>query len=159
MKILRFACLLGALCLSHSAIAENILIVATSPVPPGKFKAVSEIGQKFGFTVEAKIAERVPAEQAAKLLENRDFIVFDAARSHMQDAVKGKLGKSLDGLKTPHLWMKDGGPAATGLPKEVAATLHAYYTNGGRTNYEGFFATQAAQQPSPHKPTLTPPNV
>ncbi|MFH1659474.1 MAG: cobaltochelatase subunit CobN [Pseudomonadota bacterium] len=159
MNILRFACLLAALCLGQGAIAENILIIATSPVPPGKFKAVSEIGQKFGVTVEAKFAERIPADQIAKLLENRDFIVFDAARSHMQDAVKGKLGKTLDGLKTPHLWMKDSGPAAAGLPKEVATTLHAYYTNGGRTNYEGFFATLAAQLRGQPQPKLAAPFV
>ena len=159
MNLCRLACLLGALCIWHSAIAENILIVATSPVPPGKFKAVSEIGQKFGLTVEAKFAERIPAEQVAKLLENRDFIVFDAARSQMQDAVKGKLGKSLDGLKTPHLWMKDDGPAGSGLPKEVATTLHAYYTNGGRANYEGFFATLAAQLRGQPQPKLAAPFV
>jgi cobaltochelatase CobN len=77
----------------------------------------------------------------------------------MQDAVKGKLGKALDGLKTPHLWMKDDGPAGNGLPKELAARLHAYYTNGGRTNYEGFFATLAAQLRGQPQPRLAAPFV
>lgn len=152
MTITRFASLLGALCLWHSAIAENILIVATSPVPPGKFKTVEAVARQYGITVEARFAERTPADQAAKLLENRDAIIFDAARSHMQDSIKNRLGKVLDGLKTPHIWMKDDGPAGAGFPESVAATLHAYYTNGGRANYEGFFATLAAQlrgQPLP----------
>ena len=150
---------LAALSIAGSTLAENLLIIATSPVPPGKFKAVADIGRQHGITVEAHFAERLPADQAARLLEKSDFIVFDAARSHMQDAVKGKLGKALDGLKTPYLWMKDDGPAGNGLPKELAARLHAYYTNGGRTNYEGFFATLAAQLRGQPQPRLAAPFV
>ncbi|WP_295008030.1 cobaltochelatase subunit CobN [uncultured Dechloromonas sp.] len=152
MTLLRFASLLGALCLWHNVLAESILIVATSPVPTGKFRTVVDAARQHGLSVEAHFAERLSAEQAAKLLEKRDLIIFDAARSHMQDAVKGKLGKALEQLKTPHIWMKDDGPGGTGLPADVAARLHAYYTNGGRSNYDGFFATLAAQlrgQPLP----------
>ena len=152
MTLSRFAGLLGALCLWHCACAENILIIATSPVPPGKFRVVAEAARPYGITVEAHFAERLSVEQAAKLLDKRDAVIFDAARSHMQDAIKGKFGSALDRLKPPHIWMKDDGPAGNGLPKEIATRLHAYYTNGGRANYDGFFATLAAQlrhQPAP----------
>ena len=159
MTILRLACLLVAIGLWHGAFAENILIVAASPVPAGKFRTVIDIGRQHGIAVEAHFAERLSAGQAAKLLEKRDLIVFDAARSHMQDAVKGKFGKALDNLKTPHIWMKDDGPAGSGLPKDVAARLHAYYTNGGRSNYDGFFATLAAQLRGQPQPEMAPPFV
>ncbi|MDD2741223.1 MAG: cobaltochelatase subunit CobN [Rhodocyclaceae bacterium] len=159
MNLLRFACLLGALCLCLPALAENILIVATTPVPPGKFRTISEIGQKYGLTVEACFIERLSPDQSSNLLQNRDLVIFDTARSHMQDAVKGKLGTALDGLQTPHLWMKAEGPAGSGLPKDIATTLHAYYTNGGRANYEGFFATLAAQLRGQPLPTIEAPFV
>ena len=152
--------LVAATCLAcTAALADSILFVTTSPVPAGKFKVLKEIGAAHGFTVDAHYAERLPADQATSIMQGRDAIVFDAARSHMQDAVKNRLGKSLDGLKTPHLWMKDDGPAGSGLPKEIAATLHAYYTNGGHANFEGFFATLGAHLRGQPKPVIAPPFV
>ena len=159
MSLFRLLLGVAAVFLSLACQASNVLIIAASPVPPGKFKVISEIGQKNGLTVAFTFAERLSADQAAKLLANRDLIVFDAARSHMQDVVKSKLGKALDGLTTPQLWMKDDGPAGAGLPREVAAKLHAYYTNGGRANYEGFFATLTAQLRGQPLPQVAPPFV
>ena len=150
---------LAALLPWHGATAQNILIVATSPVPPGKFRAVSEIAQKYGLTVEARFAERIPPDQVATLFAGRDAVIFDAARSHMQDAVKGRLAKALPDLKAPHLWMKDDGPQGDGFPKALAATLHAYYTNGGRANFDGFFATLAAHLRQEALPKVAPPFV
>ena len=57
---------LAALSIAGSTLAENLLIIATSPVPPGKFKAVADIGRQHGITVEAHFAERLPAVQAAR---------------------------------------------------------------------------------------------
>ena len=123
---LAFALALAALLPWHGATAQNILIVATSPVPPGKFRTVTEIAQKHGLTVEARFAERIPTDQVATLFAGRDAVIFDAARSHMQDAVRGRLAKALPDLKAPHLWMKDDGPQGHGFPEGTAATLHAY---------------------------------
>ncbi|MDD2664692.1 MAG: cobaltochelatase subunit CobN [Dechloromonas sp.] len=159
MTQFRFAFLIALFCLCQAALAENILIIAASPVPPGKFKVLSEIGRQFGVTVDARFAEQLPPGEASQLLGQRDFIIFDAARNSMQGVVKGKLGKALDNLATPHLWMKDEGPAGTGLPDELATKLHAYYTNGGRANYEGFFATLAAHLRGRPLPATAPPFV
>ena len=152
MTQLRLLLLAASLLLSAGASAQSILFIATSPVPPGKFKVIAEIAQKHGLTVESHFAERLPAEKLDTLFDNRAVIIFDAARSHMQDAVKRRLQKPLEKLQTPHIWMRDNGPLAEGFSKLQAERLHAYYTNGGRTNYEGFFATLAAQlrgQPTP----------
>jgi cobaltochelatase CobN len=159
MTPLRFLLLVLALLVSRCCLADNLLFIATSPVPPGKFKTVAEIGQKFGLTVESRFAERIPADQLATLFAGRDLVIFDAARSHMQEAVKGKLAKALPGLKAPHIWMRDNGPLAEGFPKAVAEKLHAYYTNGGRANFDAFFRTLVAHRQGTSTADIPPPFV
>jgi hypothetical protein len=61
---------LAALSIAGAPSPKTCWIIATSPVPPGKFKAVADIGRQHGITVEAHFAERLPADQAARLLEN-----------------------------------------------------------------------------------------
>lgn len=87
--------LLLAFCLifARGAIAESILFIAASPVPPGKFKAVAELAGKHGLQIEAHFAERIPADRLDTVLDGHDFVVFDAARSHMQDAIKRRLDR------------------------------------------------------------------
>ena len=133
-------------------VPKNILFVAVSPVPPGKFKMVKEVAAKYGLTVEAHFVERIPPNLADTLLDKRDAVIFDAGRAHMRDAVKRRLEKPLASFKGRHIWMNDEGPQAEGFSALLARRLHAYYTNGGRANFEGFFATLAAElrgQPAP----------
>jgi cobaltochelatase CobN len=159
MPQLRLLLLAAALLFAAAAPAESILIIATSPVPPAKFRPVAEIGAAHGFKVAAHFAERLPADQIDSLFKGHDIVLFDAARSHMQEAVKGKLAKVLPGLKLPNIWMRDNGPLAEGFPKAVAERLHAYYTNGGRANYEGFFKTLAAHRRGQSTTGIAPPFI
>ncbi|MDP3438420.1 MAG: hypothetical protein Q8R95_02345, partial [Azonexus sp.] len=144
MSQLRQLLIAASLFFAQSCLADSLLFIATSPVPQGKFKAVTEIGAKYGFTVEAHFAERLQPQQIDNLFKGHDAVFFDASRSHMQESVKNRLAKVLPGLKTPHIWMRDNGPLAEGFPQPIAERLHAYYTNGGQANYEGFFQTLAA---------------
>ncbi|MBI2306389.1 MAG: cobaltochelatase subunit CobN [Rhodocyclales bacterium] len=126
--------------------ADTVLFVSVSPVPHGKFTKLAEIGAANGFRVEAKQAEKLPGEPDASLFRGADLVVFDAPRDHLQDQLRAKLAKALPGLSAPHLWMHEAKPAAKGLPKPLADRLHAYYTNGARTNFENFFRTLAAHR-------------
>lgn len=159
MTQLRRLLLALILCTTGNAFAQSVLFIATSPVPPGKFKVIAEIAQKYGLTVEAHFAERIPPEKLATLFDGRDAVIFDAARSHMQDAVKRRLEKPLAQLKTKTLWMRDNGPLAEGFTKAQAERLHAYYTNGGRSNFDGFFATLAAELRGQAAPKVAAPFV
>ncbi|RIX49603.1 MAG: cobaltochelatase subunit CobN [Rhodocyclales bacterium GT-UBC] len=159
MSQLRLFLFAIALLLAGSGHAENLLIIATSPVPPAKFKPLGEIAAAHGFKVEARFAEHIPNEQLASVFNNQDIVIFDAARSHMQDAVKAKVGKQLPGLKVPHIWMRDSGPQSAGFAKDLAERLHAYYTNGGRKNYEGFFKTLAAARQGRSTAGIAPPFI
>lgn len=159
MSVLRLLVLLLCSLLALPAAAEKLLIVAASPVPPGKFKVLTELARQHGITVEAHFAERLTAEQAATLLRGRDFIVFDASRQSLQDTIRGKLGKSLEGLATPHLWMRDDGPAGTALPQGLDARLHTYYSNGGRSNFTAFFTLLAAHLQQRPLPQVAAPQI
>lgn len=161
MQKLRFFlhCLTAAFFLSGNVFAQSVLFIATSPVPPGKFKVIAEIARKHGLNVEAHFAERIPPEKLDALFDGRDAVIFDAARSHMQDAVKRRLEKPLARLNTRHIWMRDSGPLAAGFTQAQAERLHAYYTNGGRANFDGFFATLAAELRDQPTPKVAPPFV
>lgn len=138
-----------------SASAQSVLFVATSPVPPGKFKLLKEIAAAHGLAVEAQFAERIPPNRVDTLLDNRAMVIFDAGRAHMQDIVRQRLEKPLRGFKGRHIWMSDDGPRSEGFSLPLANRLHAYYVNGGRRNFEGFFAILAAElrgQPAPEVP-------
>lgn len=155
MTQLRQLLLVAIFFLSGSVFAQSILFVATSPVPPGKFNVIAEIAQKHGLTVESHFAERITPEKIDQLFNGHDAVIFDAARSHMQDAVKRRLAKPLAELKTRHIWMRDNGPQAEGFAKARAEQLHAYYINGGRSNFDSFLATLAAElrgQAAPEHP-------
>ncbi|HOI52944.1 MAG TPA: cobaltochelatase subunit CobN, partial [Azonexus sp.] len=163
MPQLRRLLLALILSIAGNVFAQSVLFIATSPVPPGKFKVITEIARKHGLNVEAHFAERIPPEKLDALFDGRDAVIFDAARSHMQDAVRRRLEKPLARLNTRHIWMRDNGPLAAGFTQPQAERLHTYYTNGGRANFDGFFATLAAElrgQPAPKPaPKLAPPFV
>lgn len=159
MNELRALLLSVLLLCAGQAAAGNVLFIATSPVPPGKFKVIAEIAQKYGLTVDAHFAERIPPEKADTLFDGRDAVIFDAGRSHMQDAVKRRLEKPLARLSTRHIWMRDNGPLAEGFTKAQAERLHAYYTNGGRANFDGFFASLTAELRGQPAPKVAPPFI
>ncbi len=139
--------------------ADALLFISTSPVPPGKFLKLAEIGAAHGFRVEHRQAERLPAEQDASLFQGYDAVFFDAPRDHLQELVRARLARALPGLKAPHLWLHDRGPQGAGLPAPLAERLHAYYLNGSRPNFENFFRTLAAHRAGQPYDRLPPPVI
>ena len=113
-------------------VPKNILFVAVSPVPPGKFKMVKEVAAKYGLTVEAHFVERIPPNLADTLLDKRDAVIFDAGRAHMRDAVKRRLEKPLASFKGRHIWMNDEGPLAEGFSALIARRVRVSRASGMR---------------------------
>ncbi|MFC5300742.1 cobaltochelatase subunit CobN [Azospira restricta] len=157
-RLLRLAAFAAAL-IGTAAEADTVLFVSTSPVPPGKFTKLAEIGAAHGFKVESRQAEKLPADPDASLWRGADAVFFDAPRDHLQDAVRAKLAKALPGLSAPHLWMHEAKPESRGFPKPVADRLHAYYVNGARPNFENFFRTLAAHRQGQPLDGIAPPVV
>ena len=131
------------LLLAGAARAASVLFIATGNVPQGKFHQLAEIARPHGLAVEVRYLNSLPADVDAGLWRGHDAVVFD---SYQQDEVRDRLVRALPGLAAPNAWLYDQRPAwGGGLPEAVARRLIDYYASGGRQNYEGFFATLAAQ--------------
>lgn len=122
--------------------AASVLFIATSNVPPGKFRLLAEIARLHGIAVQVRYLGKIPADADAGLFQRQDMVFFD---SYQQDDVRQHLARALPGLRAPHAWLYDARPGwGGGLTEAQARRLAAYYSNGGRQNFEGFFATLAA---------------
>lgn len=142
--------LLPALCLllltgSSQALAARVLVVSTSPIQPGKFLKLADAARPHGIFIDAKFAEKLPPDSGPELFRGYDLVLFDTPRPHLQAFVEAQLSRALPGLKGPAIWLHDSQPHWQGLPDDVARRLHAYYVNGGRLNFDGFFASLAAK--------------
>ena len=135
-------CLL-ALAPFGAAQAAQVLFIATSNVPTGKFRQLADIARPHGIELQVRYLERLPVDTDEGLFKGFDAVFFD---SYLQDVVSDRLARALPGLHAPNAWLYDAKPAwGGGLPEPVARRLITYYSNGGRQNFEGFFATLAAQ--------------
>lgn len=135
-------CLAVCACLAAGAAqAASLLFIATSNVPAGKFRQLQEIAKPHGIKIEARYANRLPADVDGGLFRGHDWVLFD---TYQMDDVRGRLAKALPELKAPHIWLHDANPSWRGMPDALAKRLIAYYNSGGRGNFEGFFATLAA---------------
>lgn len=124
-----------------SAQAASLLFIATSNVPAGKFQQLAQIGRAHGVTLTVKYLEKIPHDVDAGLFDGFDAVFFD---TYMQDQVRERLAHALPGLRLPHAWLYEARAAwGGGLDETLARRLIAYYSNGGRQNFEGFFATVA----------------
>jgi cobaltochelatase CobN len=135
-------CLLALLPLG-AAQAASILFIATSNVPAGKFRQLAEIARPHGVTLQVRYLDKLPADIDEGLFKGFDAVFID---SYLQDVVRDRLARALPGLHAPHAWLYDAKPIwGGGLSEPVAKRLIRYYSNGGKQNFEGFFATLAAQ--------------
>ena len=161
-RLLHF--LLFALCcgtaLAQQAPAQpalSLLFIATGNVPAGKFRQLAEIARPHGLSVQVRYLHQLPRNADAGLWRGHDAVFID---SYLQDAVREHLSGALPALKAPHAWLYDQQPAwGGGLPESVGRRLVAYYANGGRQNFEGFFALLAAQLRGQPEPALPAPIV
>ncbi|MCO5118393.1 MAG: cobaltochelatase subunit CobN [Burkholderiaceae bacterium] len=136
--------LLLSLCLAlflAPAQAATVLFIATGNVPAGKFRQLADIARPHGIEVQYRQVDKLPAEADAGIFEGADAVFFD---TYLQDYVRGKLAGALPGLRVPNAWLYDAQPAWGQMPEPLARRLVAYYANGSRANFEGFFATLAA---------------
>ena len=144
MSILRrwLALCLLALLPVGVAQAASVLFIATSNVPPGKFRLLAEIARPHGIDVQVRYLGKIPADADAGLFQGQDMVFFD---TYQQDDVRQHLARALPGLRAPHAWLYDARPAwGGGVDEALGRRLANYYSNGGRQNFEGFVATVAA---------------
>ncbi|SHH70427.1 cobaltochelatase subunit CobN [Pollutimonas bauzanensis] len=136
-----FALALGLCAPGSAAQPASVLFIATSNVPAGKFKVLADIARPHGLSVEVRYVNDLPADVDEGLFRGRDIVFID---SYQQDAVRARLAKALPGLRAPLAWVYDKAPEGMNMPQAMARRLALYYSNGGRDNFDAFFATTAA---------------
>ena len=142
---------------AQAAQAAQVLFIATSNVPAGKFRQLAEMARPHGIALQVRYLERLPADTDEGLFKGFDAVFID---SYLHDVVQARLARALPGLRAPNAWLYDAKPAwGGGLPEPVARRLISYYSNGGQQNFEGFFATLAAQLQGRAAPALPEPVV
>ena len=124
----------------------ELLIIAASPVLPGKFIAMDSAAKTSGITLRYQFAETIAKDDPAVVLGKADMVVFDTVRSDMDEYIRMRIPKSIASLQTrkiPHLWSNPKNYSAVGLPDIQAKQLYGYYLNGGSENIKMFFKAVA----------------
>ncbi len=151
--------LLGA-ALGSAAQAATLLVLAVSPVEPGKFVALQQLAQPLGLQLRVQYVEKLPAQTGPVLWEGADLVLIDAPRAHLVQYVRDRLAGALPALASrPHIWMDSARPQAQGLPPALVSRLHAYYVNGGAANQRHFMQSVAAHLSGRDWAALPPPLV
>lgn len=132
----------------------SVLFIATSNVPAGKFRQLADIARPHGIQVQVRYLHQLPKSSDGGLWRGHAAVFFD---SYLVNEVQEHLSSALPDLRQPCLWLYGQQIQAQGLPQPVAQRLHQYYVNGGRQNFEGFFATLAAHLRGLPPPQTAPP--
>jgi hypothetical protein len=131
--------LISSVCLfCTTAQAANVLIITSSPVPPGKFRMLAELAGAHGVKIDTRYSEKLPASTDASVFNGYDIVMFDAPRDHIREAIQAQLHHALSGLKIPSLWLHTSEPVWKNLPEPLAKRLNTYYVNGSTPNYQHF---------------------
>ena len=120
----------------------ELLIIAASPVLPGKFVAMQDAAKASGITLRYQFAEKITKDDPAIILGKTDMVVFDTVRSDMEEYIRNKIPKTIESLQTqkiPHLWSSPQKFKALNLNDSNAKRLYGYYLNGGSDNVNAFF--------------------
>ena len=91
-----------------AAQAASVLFIATSNVPPGKFRLLADIARPHGIDVQVRYLGKIPADADAGLFQGQDMVFFD---TYQQDDVRQHLMRALPGLRAPHAWLYDARPS------------------------------------------------
>ncbi|MDT7838104.1 cobaltochelatase subunit CobN [Aquabacterium sp. OR-4] len=140
----------------------GVLLLTTSPSPPGRFVALVQQAQAMGLPLRAEFVEKLPAEALnPRLWQGTRLVLIDAPRQHIEDFVRGKLGAALPALQPlPHVWLATAAPkAGGGLDAELARRLHGYFVQGGKANTEHLLRSLAAHLAGRDWRALPPPQV
>ncbi len=115
-----------------AAQAASVLFIATSNVPPGKFRLLADMARPHGIDVQVRYLGKIPADADAGLFQGQDMVFFD---TYQQDEVRQHLARALPGLRVPHAWLYDARPAWGGgvMRRWANACRCTTATAGGRT--------------------------
>ncbi|MBN8487332.1 MAG: cobaltochelatase subunit CobN [Burkholderiales bacterium] len=129
--------------------AGDVLLLTTSPSPPGRFVALEQAARSQGLNLRTRFVEKIsPEDLRPSLWHGVDLVLLDTPRQHIEDFVRGKLGAAgLALAQVPHVWLATSAPKpGGGLDPQLARRLHGYFVQGGARNTDWLLQTLAAWQ-------------
>jgi cobaltochelatase CobN len=157
-------CLVFVLCLTlwAAARADGVLLLTTSPSPPGRFIALEQAARAHALPLRARFVEKIAADElSSALLQGAELVLIDAPRQHLEDFVRGRLAPVLPALQQlPHVWLPAAAPKpGGGIDPALAQRLHGYFVQGGARNTEWLLQTLLAWRAGQDWRSLPPPQV
>jgi cobaltochelatase CobN len=142
-------CLVFVLCLTlwAAARADGVLLLTTSPSPPGRFIALEQAARAHALPLRARFVEKIAADElSSALLQGAELVLIDAPRQHIEDFVRGRLAPALPALAAAAARLAAGSRAQARrrLDAALARRLHGYFVQGGARNTEWLLQTLLA---------------
>lgn len=138
----KFLLILALLTWGALLMAKELLIIATSPVLPGKFIPMQQAAGASGITLRYMFAEKILKDDPELIIGKADMVVFDTLRSDMEGFIRTKIPKTLEDLhakKIPILWSNPQKLTTEHIAEADAKRLYTYYLHGGSANVAHFF--------------------
>ncbi|WP_213663528.1 cobaltochelatase subunit CobN [Stutzerimonas stutzeri] len=123
---------------------KRLLFIAAAPVQAGKFERLKPLAAAAGFTLDYRMLEGSATPGKAEL-DSYDLLVIDAPYGAALSTVQTNLGPTLSAVQAPWVWLRRDGSRGRQLPEPLVADLNVYYSNGGVSNFKGFFCRVQAQ--------------
>ena len=138
---------LAALCAGTPAFAKEhkMLLLAAPPVQEIKLEHLQPLAANAGIQLNYRMLGENASPPDLQELKQYDFLMLDAAYGPSVMMLQQQFLPGLKNLALPWLWLRREGNQNHGLTEAQVKTLDAYYTNGGVTNYQGFFCQLKAQ--------------
>lgn len=150
-KLVGFALVLCGLLLLVSAspvfaAPPRVAILSAAPAPVGKYEVLAEAGKAVGLQVEARYLERLDDKALAAFADTADLLIVETPRPGLLESMLGRLGPLWSERRGARLLLDAGQKDARGLDASLAASLPAYFSNGGRQNLQAAARLIAARQ-------------
>lgn len=124
---------------------KRLLFIAAAPVQAGKFERLKPLAAEAGFTLDYRMLDGAATTPGKAELDSYDLLVIDAPYGAALGTVQMSLGPLLDAVQAPWAWFRRDGSRGRQFPEATVAELDVYYSNGGVSNFSGFFCRLQAQ--------------
>jgi len=123
---------------------QRVLFLAASPQQAGKYEKLKPLAEKSGLLLDYVMVDAANSQIDLAQVNSYDLLVIDAPYGAAISAMQPRIEPILQQIQIPWLWLRQDGNQFKGIAQELQATLSHYYSNGGPTNFSGFFCTAQA---------------
>ncbi|CBL46182.1 Predicted CobN/magnesium chelatase [gamma proteobacterium HdN1] len=121
----------------------KVLVLAAAPIQRAKFDQLMPIAEKAGFLLESRMLDQPNSMPTDAEMQRYQLTVIDAAYGPAIPVLQKQIGAMLAKTAAPWFWNRRDASVSGNVDEKLREKLHAYYSNGGLGNFEGFFCVLA----------------